>query len=36
LNDEVMRDLNYRADGLNQAPEKVARDFLLETGLIEE
>lgn len=35
LNDEVMRDLNYRADGLNQAPEKVARDFLLETGLIE-
>lgn len=35
LNDEVMRELNYRADGLNEAPEKVARDFLIEVGLIE-
>lgn len=35
LSDEVMRELNYRADGLNQAPEKVARDFLLEVGLID-
>lgn len=35
LNDDVMRELNYKADGLNQAPDKVARDFLLEVGLID-
>lgn len=36
LSDEVMRELNFKADSLNIAPEKVARDFLLEVGLIEQ
>lgn len=33
LNDSLMTDLNFRADFLKQAPEKVAKDFLLKIGL---
>ncbi|TDT61333.1 glycine betaine ABC transporter substrate-binding protein [Fonticella tunisiensis] len=34
INDDVMRDLNYRVDKLNEKPEDVARNFLKEKGLI--
>lgn len=34
LNDDKMRELNYKVDKLNEDPAKVARDFLLESGLI--
>mgnify|MGYP001206393028 CR=1 FL=1 len=34
LDDEKMRQLNYRVDSLNESPQKVARDFLIEEGLI--
>ncbi|KGO85309.1 ABC transporter permease [Flavobacterium rivuli WB 3.3-2 = DSM 21788] len=33
INDSVMTDLNYKTDYLHQTPEKVAKDFLLKTGL---
>jgi osmoprotectant transport system permease protein len=36
LTDEVMIELNYRVDELQQQPRKVAHDFLVEQGLIEE
>lgn len=36
INDETMQELNYLADVEKQRPEKVARDFLIEEGLIEE
>jgi osmoprotectant transport system permease protein len=35
LTDEVMIELNYRVDELQEQPEKVARDFLMEQGLLE-
>ncbi|SHI47042.1 osmoprotectant transport system permease protein [Clostridium cavendishii DSM 21758] len=34
LNDETMRDLNYRVDELGESPESVAKDFLKKQGLI--
>ncbi|RHW35718.1 ABC transporter permease subunit [Neobacillus notoginsengisoli] len=34
LTDEKMRELNYRADSLKQSPQKIAKDFLIEEGLI--
>lgn len=34
LTDEVMSELNYKVDELQQTPEEVARDFLNENGLI--
>ncbi len=34
LDDEKMRELNYRVDKLNEDPAKVASDFLRESGLI--
>lgn len=34
LDDEKMRELNYKVDKLNEDPAKVADDFLLENGLI--
>ena len=34
LNDDSMRDLNYRVDVLQESPETVARNFLKEAGLI--
>jgi osmoprotectant transport system permease protein len=36
LTNEVMIELNYRVDELQQQPRKVAHDFLVEQGLIEE
>jgi osmoprotectant transport system permease protein len=30
-----MRELNYKVDSLNESPEKVAKDFLIEAGLID-
>jgi len=35
LTDEVMADLNYKVDELQMTPEAVAREFLVEQGLIE-
>lgn len=35
ITDEVMQELNYLADVEKQRPEKVARDFLIEEGLIQ-
>lgn len=35
LDDEKMRELNYRVDELKESPENVARDFLIKEGLIE-
>jgi len=35
LTDEKMRELNYKVDSLNESPEKVAKDFLIEAGLID-
>lgn len=34
LTDEVMSELNYKVDELQQSPEEVAREFLKENGLI--
>jgi osmoprotectant transport system permease protein len=34
LDDEKMRELNYKVDKLNEDPAKVANDFLMESGLI--
>lgn len=34
LDDEKMRELNYKVDKLNEAPEKVADEFLKESNLI--
>lgn len=34
ITDEKMQELNYKADVEKQRPEKVARDFLIEEGLI--
>lgn len=36
LTNEIMIELNYRVDELQQQPRRVARDFLIEQGLIEE
>jgi osmoprotectant transport system permease protein len=33
INDSIMTLLNYRAEYLNQAPDRIARDFLTEQGL---
>ncbi|REC50382.1 ABC transporter permease/substrate-binding protein [Chryseobacterium pennipullorum] len=33
FNDSIMTDLNYKADYLKQTPEKIARDFLVQTNL---
>ena len=33
INDSVMTDLNYRTDHLHQTPERVAKDFLIRSGL---
>jgi len=35
LPDEKMQELNYRVDSLEEPVEEVARDFLIEVGLIE-
>ncbi len=35
LTNEIMIDLNYRVDELQEQPRKVAHDFLVEQGLIE-
>ncbi|WHY84218.1 glycine betaine ABC transporter substrate-binding protein [Neobacillus novalis] len=34
LNDEKMRELNYKVDSLKQSPEKVAKEFLEKEGLL--
>lgn len=34
LDNEKMRELNYKVDKLNEDPVKVANDFLIESGLI--
>ncbi|WP_160671204.1 glycine betaine ABC transporter substrate-binding protein [Clostridium sp. C8-1-8] len=34
LNDETMRGLNYKVDKLNQSPDDVAKQFLIDQGLI--
>ncbi|WP_316568233.1 glycine betaine ABC transporter substrate-binding protein [Neobacillus sp. YIM B06451] len=34
LTDEKMRKLNYRVDSLKESPQEVAKDFLIEEGLI--
>jgi osmoprotectant transport system permease protein len=36
INDSVMTELNYRADYLHQAPERIAKDFLVARGLYKE
>ncbi|MEP7253020.1 MAG: glycine betaine ABC transporter substrate-binding protein, partial [Ginsengibacter sp.] len=36
INDSIMTELNYRVDYLKQAPEKVAKDFLVEQSLYKE
>lgn len=36
ITDEIMQELNYLADVEKQRPEKVAHDFLISEGLIEE
>ena len=35
LSDEVMRELNYNVDVLNQKPSNVAKGFLKKNGLID-
>lgn len=35
LSDEVMRELNYQVDSLGRNPAEVAKEFLIEQGLIE-
>jgi glycine betaine/choline ABC-type transport system substrate-binding protein/ABC-type proline/glycine betaine transport system permease subunit len=34
IDDEKMRDLNFKVDKLGLAPEQVAKDYLIENGLI--
>lgn len=34
IDDDTMRELNYKAEVENQKPEKVAHDFLVEQGLV--
>ncbi|MDI3270134.1 MAG: glycine betaine ABC transporter substrate-binding protein [Bacillota bacterium] len=34
LSDETMQELNYRVDELGESPEKVAREFLAQAGLV--
>ncbi|MBK1896251.1 ABC transporter permease/substrate-binding protein [Chryseobacterium paridis] len=34
FNDSIMTDLNYRSDYLHQTPEKIAKDFLKQNGLL--
>ncbi|MFS0638335.1 glycine betaine ABC transporter substrate-binding protein [Mesobacillus foraminis] len=34
LTEEKMRELNYKVDSLKESPEKVAKEFLVEEGLI--
>jgi len=36
IDDSIMTGLNYKADYLNQAPEKIAKDFLVSQGLWKE
>lgn len=36
LTDDIMMELNYKVDELQMEPDVVARDFLVENGLIEE
>jgi osmoprotectant transport system permease protein len=36
LNDEKMRELNYKVDSLKEAPAKVAKEFLEKEGLLKE
>ena len=36
FNDSIMTGLNYRSDYLNQTPEKIASDFLIENKLYKE
>lgn len=36
ISDSIMTDLNYRTDYLHQTPERVAKDFLIKTGLWKE
>jgi len=36
INDSIMTELNYRADCLNQPPEKIAKDFLVSLGMWKE
>lgn len=36
LTDEIMVELNYRVDELQESPDQVAHDFLIESGLIAE
>ena len=36
LTNDVMSELNYRVDVLQQSPEQVAKDFLKESGLSQE
>lgn len=36
LNDDIMMELNYKVDELQISPEKVARDYVIEQGLISE
>ena len=35
ITDEQMRKMNYLVDYEDQSPEKVAREFLMEQGLLE-
>ena len=35
IDDEIMRELNYKVDKLNEAPEEVAKNFLKDKELIE-
>lgn len=35
LTDEKMRELNYKVDSLKESPKDVAREFLIEEGLID-
>ena len=34
MTDEVMRELNYQVDVLKKDPKDVAKEFLVEQGLI--
>ena len=35
LNDDIMIELNYKVDELQERPEDVAKEFLIEQGLID-
>jgi osmoprotectant transport system permease protein len=35
LTDEKMRELNYKVDSLKESPEKVAKEFLVQEGLLD-